>query len=530
MRVAGTSASTPHVLEVAAAALAAFCSLCAFTSPHHREVLASVKHLCTLEGAMAWALGKSGVLQRAEQMLPGAPATFMLTSVEAHLVPCGPESGRRSAASHVLPMEERALMSDQGPQLGYLPESLWPVLMRLMPLGATYTVALSYSRPRAIVKKCLLATLLRKTAANHQAHLAVPSVLKPAAELALQLEQQLIQQQHQQHQQQLQKQEQHHCPDLASALGNCLVFFKLGVSFDLCGPIIMALVSRADHPVQQLLQLHSRSVQRVARAPLDAARPWSLVCSVGGELAIEAFFLLREVDPARFEADNADVGRCSDALASIHQYLHKVGQLHGHDSLPPAQRVALAHSLLAISTSALSFAPLPEQLAQAPPDVLCKQLTFSNASMLALAMVQRELLHFLAAEGNACMLSTLLSPAFLAQHNWDASLFSADAMLTWRALLTARVAHCSHRLDETVRITLLEGSIGSSVPAQLDLLALLAALAAWPLGAAQANAAEVAALQPFTRACWLAAQRLVDTLELRKAAPDRTLPKSGPHA
>ena len=72
-------------------------------------------------------------------------------------------------------------------------------------------------------------------------------MLTPAAELALQLEQQLIQQQHQQ---QLQKQEQHQCPDLATALGNCLVFFKLGVSFDLCGLIKMALVSRADHPVQ----------------------------------------------------------------------------------------------------------------------------------------------------------------------------------------------------------------------------------------------------------------------------------------
>ena len=143
MRVAGTLASTQHILEVAAAALAAFCSLCAFTSPHHREILAAVKHICALEGAMAWALAKSGVLQRAEQMLPGASATLMLTSVKAHLVPCGPESGRRSAASHVLPMEERAVLSDQGPLLGCLPESLWPVLIRLMPLGATYTVALS---------------------------------------------------------------------------------------------------------------------------------------------------------------------------------------------------------------------------------------------------------------------------------------------------------------------------------------------------------------------------------------------------
>lgn len=197
---------------------------------------------CAMEDILEIAIGRSEVLQRAEQMLPGACATLMLTFAEAHLVPL--QSGQAAAAVQPLLSSEHTVLSPSGPELEHLPESVWQVVYLMLPSAAKYTVALADSRPYALRKKCLLAALLKTAAVFTSAKLrirrekngqeglrmdlaetALMQVLDSCTRLALQFEQLLVQQQQQHQQHQDQQRQLQRSTDVPAALANCLAVY-----------------------------------------------------------------------------------------------------------------------------------------------------------------------------------------------------------------------------------------------------------------------------------------------------------------
>ncbi len=159
-----TAACKSHIAELAAAAVAACCGLCAFTSPRRPEVLAAVRELCGRTDSLSKLSGRPAACQRAEQMLPGVCATLMLTIAEAHLAHLEVRS-RQPAAGAQLPLEADCIvLRDSGPQLRSLPDRVSQVVFLMLPAAVPYTAALANSRPHALTKKCLLAAILKMTA------------------------------------------------------------------------------------------------------------------------------------------------------------------------------------------------------------------------------------------------------------------------------------------------------------------------------------------------------------------------------
>ncbi len=181
--------------------------------------------------------------------------------------------------------------------------------------------------------------------------------------------------------------------------------------------------------------------------------------------------------------------------------------------LSAAQRQVLAESLVAIAASVLGLLPTSKQLDLAAPGALLQMRSLSNPNMLALATVQQQLLQFLTAEQNVHLLSLPLPPAFLAQRNGLARSYSASIPLsTWRTLLAEMTQQCSIHTIPAICAAMINGHQGGPMAEQPDMLALLAAIATWPLEAALAHAPAAAALLPFTQQGWLAANAMVNEL------------------
>ena len=292
----------PRMAELAAAAVAACGGLCAFTSLRRAEVLAAFRRLCAEGDCLLDALGRPHVLQRAEQMLPGACATLMLTVVEAHLAPFGAQLAQQAAGAQLLLAADCAVLSGSGPQLGPLPDSVWQVVVLMLPSAAAYTVGLADRRPCALAKKCLLAALLKVITelVAHQLKYnalqvqfctgpALESALEPCLQLTLHFEQLLLHQhQHllqQTHQQQQQQQQQH--VDLATALANCLSIavyaFPLFTKF---WEDLGTTAGNLREHAKSIMQLHIRTLQLLVKTPLCVGNPWPLVCGASGRIAI----------------------------------------------------------------------------------------------------------------------------------------------------------------------------------------------------------------------------------------------------
>ena len=116
LRVAGTRImpAVPHFEELAATTVAACCALCAFTSSNRSEVLEAVAVLCKMEDSVERVVERPGLLQRAEQMLPGACAALMLTIAEAHLVNFEAELQKPEAREQGLLAADCAILSSEG--------------------------------------------------------------------------------------------------------------------------------------------------------------------------------------------------------------------------------------------------------------------------------------------------------------------------------------------------------------------------------------------------------------------------------
>ena len=87
----------------------------------------------------------------------------MLTIVEAHLVPFGAQPG---AGQQLFLSSNCAVLSGSGPLLGPFSNSIWQVVVLMLPAAATCTAALPDSSPHALDKKCLLAALLKAAAGS----------------------------------------------------------------------------------------------------------------------------------------------------------------------------------------------------------------------------------------------------------------------------------------------------------------------------------------------------------------------------
>ncbi len=448
--------SVPHIAEVAAVAAAACCALCAFTSPCRPEVLVAVRQICSMQRILEKALGRPNVLQRAEQMLPGACSALALTIIEAHLVHSGAQPGQLAAGGQPFLASDCAVLSGSGPLLGPLSESTWRIVFLMLPAVAAYTATLpNCRRPHALDKKCLLAALLKAAAGSGSQQLSstamrntgllsdVPDarlkpLLGPVVQLALDLQQLL------QHQDLLQ--ERH--PDPATALANCLAVFSSPSEAFLRLVIRPATLGiqpvNADcsiRQLRQLLQLHCRILQRVAEVPLCAGSPWPMLFAASGRMVLCVSDFLHQI--------TAEAGwREQHELPLVQQYLDTLRQLCSTKAeLTAAQRMGLADGMLAISASVLGLVPPMDQqyLAAGRPngiDELSKLRTFSNPSLLALAFLQHELL-FLAAKENAQVISELLPTAFLAQRNGFAGCIykNDEPKPTLRTLLAIVMQH-----------------------------------------------------------------------------------------
>ena len=527
----GIAACRSHTAELAATAVAACCGLCAFTSPRRAEVLDAVRDICCGKSdRLRKSLCRLAVLRRAEQMLPCACATLMLTIAEAHLVPLE-QPGQPAAGAQPLLLADCIVLGGNGPQLRILPNSTCCAVFLMLPAAAAYTVALENSRPHALAKKCLLAAVLKMTAtctadqlAGDQAEnamdlagKALERVLGPSLQLTLHFEQRLQQQQQQQ---------QQHYAGVAAALSNCLAVYDCPLFFALwidgatlspgkrstigCGISIM-------QQVQQVMQLHSRNLQQVAEAPFRAGSPWPTICTASGRMALMICLVLNEAVPMRAATQKILVDWIETRQLPIFQhYLTAFRQLCNRNSeLSTAQRMSAADGLLAVGACVLAFLPVLEQQVHGVvvgSDLLARSHSFSNQSLLALAMVLQELLQFLAAEDNSQILSVPLPMAFLAQRNGlVAHKLSSGPVSTWRTALALIAQQCSFHTTSAMQ-KLFMGRISSPMPTQPDMLALLAATAAWPLGAALADVPEAPALWPFMEQCWIAADAILLSL------------------
>ena len=515
---------------------------------------------CAMDDSLEKAIGRPEVLQRAEQMLPGACATLMLTIAETHLLPLQP--GRLAAAGHPLLSSECAVLSASRPELENLPESVWQVVYLMLPAAARYTVALADSRPCALRKKCLLAALLKTTAVftsamlqirkeeNSQAGLvmdlaetALMKVLESCSQLALHFEQLLVQQL-QQHQEQHRQMQQG--ADVPAALANCLAMYGC----TLLAPLIFDGANAkgclreysklAMKQLQKLLQLHDRSLQRVIEAPLCMNSPWPLICTAGGQLAMIDHRVRDDAMPIEAAVRKyVEEGSERRGMHMVKQIVETTRQLSGEGAkLSAAQRVALAQELLALCIFSLGLVPSLELLEQAGRSALSmaavELLTFSKPGMIALAAVQDKLQQFLAAEDNVHMLSEPLPVAFLAHSNGMGGSIGAEllpAVPTWRMILALAVQQCSSRILSAIYSALHSSHVGVPMPTHADMLALLAATAAWPLGASLVGAPEGTGKWDFMTPCWIAADMMLSKLSDEvdpSASPSRMPWQSAP--
>ena len=506
--------SVPHIIaEVAAAAVAACCALCDFTSPCRSEVLAALGRISVMGRTLEEALGRPSVLQRAEEMLPGACSSLMLTIIEAHLVIFGPQT-----AAGQLPFlaSNCAVLSGSGSLLGPVSDSIWEVVYLMLPTAAACTAAPPDSSPHALDKKCLLAALLKAAAGSeperlsntamphgfefHSPDARLKPVIGPFLQMALDLEQLL------QGQDLLQQRQ----PDPATALANCLAVFSsppVLLLFLLTGQ----LATLGSQPVdaesaslqfRQLLQLHSRTLQRVAEAPLSAGSPWPMVCAANRRMA-------RVISCVFKQMPIAGPRREEHELPLVRQYLDTLRQLCSTEAeLTAAQRMGLADGLLAIN--ALVVGLVLER--DGNDEHSAELLTFSNPNMLALALMQREVLWFLAAKDNMRVLNELLPMAFMAQCNglvggYLSTDINDKPKPTRRRLLALIMQHCSNSITSAIHVAALFGHLGGPMPVEPDMLALLAATAAWPLEGMSVDVPEVTELH--MEHSWIAAEALL---------------------
>ena len=506
--------------------------LCAFTSPCRPQVLAAVRQICSVGKTLEEALGRPSVLQRAEEMLPGACSSLMLTVVEAHLVPFGAQPG---AGQQPFLASNCAVLSGSGPLLGPLSEPIWQVVFLMLPAAAACTAALPDSSPHALNKKCLLAALLKAAAGSESGRLSnmamdyailgisdtrLKPVLGSLLQLALDLEQLF------QHHDLLQQGQ----PDPATALANCLAVFSSTPMALLC-LVAAGSITLGNQPVydectirqlRQLQQLHCRTVQRVAETPLSAGSPWPMVCAASGRAVLAVSHLL---DRMSIEASR----RKQHELPLVRQYVDTLRQQcsTGTD-LTTAQRMGLADGLLAISASVLGPVPFMHEMdliASQPnaDDELSKLLSFSHPSLLALAFLQQEVLWFFAAKDNMEVLSELLPAAFLAQRNrlvggYLSTSIDDKPKPTRRRLLAMITQQCSIRTTSAMHFAVKFGHVGSPVPVKPDMLALLAATAAWPLEVLLVGVPEVK--KDLMQHSWIAAKTIMEKLSCVLAIRD----------
>ena len=168
----------------------------------------------------------------------------------------------------------------------------------------------------------------------------------------------------------------------------------------------------------------------------------------------------------------------------------------------------------------LGLLPSSAQLEQAAPEAPYLARSFSNPNMLAPTMMQQQLLQFLTSEHNAHLLCLPLPAVFLAQRNGLARSYTASPLSTWRTLRAEITQQYSGHTIPAIGSAMVGSHQGAPMPERPDMLALLAAIATWPLAAALANVPVATALLPFTKQGWVAADVLLN--KLRPTVPRRT--------
>ncbi len=332
----------PMILALAAAAVAACGTLCAFSSPQRTEVLAAVTKYCSpSSNLIPLALSDAAVLQQAERQLPGAQAALLLTMVEAHLEESDSAPGRPMLPSNC------AILGAHGPQLGGMDLPVWAADLRLMPAAAAYTASLTDDRPHAVTRRCLLAVLLKAVTSSislvgesiqEDTIEHALAVQKPALQLALHYEMRFLQQR-QEHQE---LPHQHQQFDPATAMANCLCHLRI---FTACLARVTPAM-RSGQIVEQaekLLQLQSRIMQRVTSDPLAASIPWPLARTAG---ASGAYTLCRSSGSGQ----PGDKRMRCNIRGRVQQYVDNLERLQAASSAHAGpQLAALVENLFAIS-------------------------------------------------------------------------------------------------------------------------------------------------------------------------------------
>ena len=494
--------------ELCPAAVAACGALCAFTSPHRPAVLAAVREHCSPPCCpMGPALSDAGVLRLAERQLPGAHATLVLTLAEAHL------EDRAAIAADPTAKDSGTVLGSSGLKLVVMHESVWSALFLLLPAAAPYTASLADSRPHATAKKCLLAALLKLAQVFVQvmrhndtcepAHQeALVAALEPATRLVLQFESFLGEHQRDQHQQY----------DVATAMANCMYFFTDFAHF--LPAHKMTVGGRpVEFPAAPLALLQGRMLQRVAAAPLATGSPWPLVVVAGTALV------------CAFTSQPWAAGLCHDVRQSVLAYAKGLGQLRADAAaLTQQQAEALADGLFAMCVTALMLAP-PQQ------DQHGTSAGFHTPEQLAHGALQHELQLFLAAQSSWQLLASPVPPAFLDQRSTGVlNDYEGVAAPTWRFLLAAQLELHWRMNAAAVQTHLLQSgdtAASPAIPLQLDVVALAAAAASWPLEWAIADPGEAAALHVVLQHSWAAAALLSQLLQNSLEAPTEQRLKPG---
>ncbi len=214
-------------------------------------------------------------------------------------------------------------------------------------------------------------------------------------------QQQQQQQQLQQHQQQQQQQY-----DLATAMANCLVYYRaFAKDFQSTKNVAGPEMGRATALAAQLVQLQDRILKRVVAGPLAVGSSWPLLLTAG---AAVAHSLSQTLTRYQYE------GRQSryDVRSSARQYIDSLIQLRsGASALTASQLAALVDSLFAITIAVMDLA-LPAH--QRRP---VREGQPVGPALLEVLALQRELQILLAAESSSQLLSAPLPPAFLAQRS-----------------------------------------------------------------------------------------------------------------
>ena len=248
--------------------------------------------------------------------------------------------------------------------------------------------------------------------------------------------------------------------------------------------------------------LHCRCLLRSAALPPTANSPWPLVAAGVGVARSSA---ASSRVPSWYQLEAAFR---KETLESVRTFMKRLRQQRrGADVLSSSQLAAVADKFVAFTSAALGLLPPPEVSKQSN---FAGEFSFGSPAALAVGMLQREVLLALSANSKSEALAAPVPYTFAALRSCPIhARFKEMPTPTWRMLLAGLADTLAGPIDRAVGSAFFGSAEARRQPMlEIDVVDLLAAYAAWPLGAALADEAELARMQHVTGHCWKAAELL----------------------